>query len=98
MIVTRIEADARALLPAEVLDALKIEPGDAVGFDISDGVVRIFRHPSDDEIDADTGLTCGALRVLIKEAVDDPRPSIPAEQAFANVRRRMEERWAADDA
>lgn len=98
MIVTRIEADVRAVIPTEVLNALAIKPGDEIGFNINDGVVSVFRNPSDDEIDGDTGLTYGALRALIKQAVDDPRPSISADEAFANVRRLLEDRWAADDA
>ncbi len=92
MIVTRINADAQVTIPQEVLAALGLKPGDEIGFTVSDGVVSLFRNPSDDEIDEDTGLTFGALRALIKEAIDDPRPSIPVEQAFAEVRAHIDSR------
>lgn len=87
-----MEADLQAVIPTEILDALKVKPGDEIGFDITDGVVSMFRYPSDDEIDQDTGLRYGALRALIKEAIDDPRPSIPAEQAFAELRAHIDSR------
>lgn len=86
MIVARIDVDGAAVIPAEVLEGLGAKPGDQIGFEIIDGVVSVFRYPADDEIDGDTGLSYGKLRTLIKEADDDPRPSIPIEEAFAQVR------------
>lgn len=86
MIVTRLDSHGNAKIPGEVAKALGLGRGDEIGFHISDGTVSLFRNPPDDEIDEETGLTIGALRALIKEAIDDPRPSIPAEQAFAELR------------
>lgn len=92
MILTRINADAQVTIPQEVMAALGLKPGDEIGFTVSNGAVSLFRNPSDDEIDGDTGLTYGVLRALIKEAVDDPRPSVPAEQAFAELRAHIDSR------
>lgn len=86
MIVTRMNADATAAIPAEVLEGLGVKPGDQIAFEIIDDEVNVFRYPPDDEIDEDTGLAYGELRALIKEADEDPRPSIPIDEAFAQVR------------
>lgn len=98
MILTRLDADANVVIPAEMLERLGVKPGDQIAFEIIDGELSVFRYPTDDEIDEDTELSYGELRALIKEADDDPRPSVPIDEAFANVRRRLEKRWAADDA
>lgn len=91
MIVTRMDADANAVIPAEVLERLGAKPGDQIAFEIIDGEVNLFRYPPDDEIDEDTGFSYGELRALIKEADDDPRPSTPIDEAFAQVRAHIEE-------
>ncbi len=36
-----IDPQKRVILPAEVLDALNLEAGDYVGFEVSDGEVRL---------------------------------------------------------
>lgn len=91
MIVTHMNADATAVIPAEVLESLGVRPGDQIGFEIIDGEVSVFRYPADDEIDEDTGLSHGELRAMIKEADDDPRPTIPAEEAFARAFARIKQ-------
>lgn len=98
MIVTRLDADATAVIPAEVLEGLGVKLGDQIAFEISDGEVSIFRYPLDAEIDEDTGLSYGELRALIKEADDDPRPSIPIDEAFAQVRDHIQEVARRSDA
>lgn len=100
MIVSRLNADALAAIPAEVLDALGLKPGDPIGFEIEDGEVRLTRpdeaafqqFPTEE---AEPGTE--TLRWLIHQALDDPRPTVPAAEAFASIRRRFDARWAADD-
>jgi antitoxin ParD1/3/4 len=36
------------------------------------------------------------MRTKIQEALDDPRPSIPAEEVFRKLRKRMEDRVEAE--
>lgn len=91
MIVTRMDADANIVMPAEVLERLGVGPGDQIAFEVIDGEVNVFRYPADDEIDEDTHLIYGELRALIKEADDDPRPSIPIDEAFAQVHAHIQE-------
>lgn len=104
MILKRINADAQATIPAEILHELGLNPGDQIGFDIIAGRVVLtrpdggFSNEQDESLEALTGFDTAMLKAMVDEALDDPRPSIPADQAFADVRRRLEEKWAADDA
>lgn len=47
MIVSRISPDALAAIPAEVLRALGVVPGDAIGFEIEASEVRLRRIDAD---------------------------------------------------
>lgn len=84
MIIGPIDAEASAAIPAEVVGALGLKPGDEVGFDIADGVVSLFRNRSDEEMDEETGLTIAELRAFVAEG--SKGPYIPAEEAFARLR------------
>lgn len=104
MIVKRINADAQATIPPEILEELGLSAGDEVGFDIVGGRVVLtrpdggFADEQDDDLETLTGLDTATLKALVDKALNDPRPSVPIDEAFANVRRRLEERWAKDDA
>lgn len=89
MIVTRLDADARASIPAEVMDALGLKPGDRIAFNIVDGEVILHRFQSEEEIDEETGMTIGALRAFVAEGLDGP--TIPMEEAFDQVRAHIDE-------
>ena len=77
-------------LPREVVDALDLLPGDEIEFPVVAGGVRISRPA--DHVETELGLTTDQLQGLIQEALDDPRPPIPAEEAFAELRTRIEQR------
>lgn len=86
MIVTRLDSHGNAEIPSEVSTALGLKPGDRIGFRVEADQVILYRHADDDEMDEETGMTIGQLRALVAEAFDDPADSIPAEQAFAELR------------
>lgn len=98
MIIKRINADAQATIPPEILDELGLTPGDEVGFDIIGGRVVLtrpdggFGDEQDDDLETLTGLDTATLKALIDKALNDPRPSIPADEVFASLRARHEER------
>lgn len=98
MIVNRINADAQATIPPEILDELGLTPGDEVGFDIIGGRVVLtrpdggFSDEHDETLETLTGLDTATVKALVDKALDDPRPSIPAEEVFTGLRARHEER------
>ncbi len=89
MIVNRVTPGFAASLPREVMVALDLLPGDTIGYVIEDGAVRLIRVQDEDGEDLTpeeiTGLTTAQIDALIQEALDDPRPSVSAEEAFADV-------------
>ena len=100
MILKRIGPDAQAVIPEAVLEELGLSPGDEVGFDIIGGRVVLTRPDSgfgderEEEVEELTGLDTATIRKLIDEALDDPSPSIPAEEVFARLEARHRERVA----
>ena len=52
----------------------------------------------DGSIDPRYAIPDDVLRAKIREAYDDPRPSIPAKEVFANLRRHKAERMKAKNA
>lgn len=97
MILKRINADAQATIPSEILHELGLSPGDQIGFDIIAGRVVLtrpdggFSDEQDDSLETLTGLDTATLKAMIDEALNDPRPSIPAEQVFSELRARHQE-------
>ena len=100
MFVERITAEAQATIPDAVLETLGLEPGDSIAFEIVDGRVSLHRAGDEDgrSVEQLAGLDLETLRTKIRNAIDDPRPSVPIAEAFARVRQRLEARWKADDA
>lgn len=89
MIMAQVTTELAAALPAEVVRALQLLPGDEIGFEIEGDSVRLTR-PEDEEIDL--GLTREDLRALIAEGMEGP--ILSADEVFANVRQHLEERSA----
>ncbi len=89
MIVSRLDADGKLALPAELLDALGIRPGDEVGFYDQGGQMVIFRNPLDDEVDEELGMTYGEVRGMLAETENEP--TYPAEEVFERVLTHIDE-------
>ena len=92
MIVSRIAADARVEVPDAVLRALKLKPDDGLAFHV-DGDQVVVRRVAPDvaaealgDIDEETGLPFATLNAMVDEALNDPSPPVPIEEAFAQLR------------
>jgi len=98
MIVKSINGDGQTTIPEEVLRELGVSPGEEIGFDIIGGRVVLtrpdggFGDEQQDDLERLTGLDRATLQAMVEEALADPRPSIPAEQVFAELGARHQER------
>lgn len=85
MIVSRLDADGKLALPQDVLELLDLQPGDELVIELVDGRAVLTRapQPGDEEEDA-------AVQAAIDEYLQNPGPTVSAEEAFARIHAHIE--------
>ena len=84
MILAQLDSDARAEIPAEVLEAFGLRPGDSVGFSFVNGRFILRPASTGEEMDQEIGVPLAELRALIEEG--STGSTVSATEAFAELR------------
>lgn len=98
MILSRLGAKWQTTVPLSVREALGVGPGDSLAYRIEGGQVFVSRAEDDDDRGEDDIHSDAEIQAAIDEALSDPRPTVPAEEAFAEVYAYIEERRRLADA
>lgn len=98
MILSRLGAKWQTTVPLSVREALGVSPGDRLAYRIEGGLVFVSRAEGDEESGEDELHSDAEIQAAIDEALNDPRPTVPAEEAFAEVYAYIKERRRLADA
>jgi len=85
MIVSRLGAKWQTIVPLSVREALGVGPGDSLAYRIEGEQVFVSRDEGNEDSGEDDIHSDAEIQAAIDDVLNDPRPSIPAEEAFARV-------------
>lgn len=91
MILSRVSARWQTTVPRSVREALGVGPGDALSYRIEGDQVFVSKADDEDEEGDEDIRSDAEVQAAIDEALNDPRPTIPAEEAFARAYARIEQ-------
>lgn len=89
MILTNLDKRGRTTVPPEVREALGVEPGDLLAYRIEGGEVIVAK--ASDEHGPDDIHSAEEIEAALDGLLDDSRPTIPADEAFARAFAAIEE-------
>lgn len=98
MILSRLGAKWQTTVPRSVREALGVGPGDSLAYRIEGDRVFVSKVGDEDGSGEDDIHSDAEIQAAIDEALSAPRPTVPAEEAFAEVYAYIEERRRLADA